>query len=744
MRKTASLLFPLTACLLLSCNNGERAASSSSSKESEPIEFANSSFEDGLANWHEEGLGAFSDSCVVNETDVNGVPSLKEGSYFFSGSATMGSFTGTLESDYFTLDGLGLLSFRMGAGKNQSKVYLEFFKEGDDTPLSFYVNGGKESVSKVGNIDFNGSTITDQMILKYVDLSEYLDENIKIKVTDNDTSSLASDYSYINLDAFSIIQNGSERAKAIAQRESELATYKDDFEEDPTSTSLRNGGFETGDLTGWKVVEGNAFDETSIDVSAAKFWESREYHAKGNYFLNGLLNGEAKVGKLRSEKFTQNEDYVSFYLGGAKQGTTDVSIYDVTKNKTIKNVSNAYFSDPDFAHNLVLNVIDVSEYKGDVMYFLISDAASDGGFAFLTADEFAINQSAEDIKALLEKEKGEVASYDDASNYLDLYNNKESFPLAGEAPSIVASEGYAYKGKISPMSGWNALTYIKSNVSYSDDFTANNDLVWAITSAKKDDEAIDISETYDLKKGFYEFEFSLSDAYSQTTTAKIKLEVSESTCSENVTNGGFENGNADGWTLESGEASLSAGISDASTYWDEQIPFNKKGTYFWNGWNAGVEESKGYCLRSSTFHLSGSGYISLAMGGNAAMAALYKQDGTQVGLYKNTAYRNDGDAFPYLGKGARYATMTHYLIDASSYLGEDLYIVLIDEEGHANDWGIAFFDDVVTHYEVTPNLSDLKDTVKDATVSNQSSANYDADYDGKDITIPWQLATNSL
>ena len=741
MRKATSLLFPLTACLLLSCNNGGQSSSSSSAKE--PIEFANPSFENGLTGWHEEGLGAFSDSCVVNEENVNNVPSLKEGSYFYSGSATMGSFTGTLESDYFTLDGLGLLSFRMGAAKDQSKIYLEFFKEGSDEPLSFYVNGGEEAVSKVGNMDFNGSTITDQMIIKYVDLSDYLDENIKIKVTDNDTSSLASDYSYINLDAFSIIENGSERAKVISQRESELAAYQDDFEEDPTSTSLRNGGFETGDLTGWKVVEGEAFDETSIDVSAAKFWDTRDYHAKGNYFLNGLLNGEAKVGKLRSEKFTQNGDYVSFYMGAASQGTTEISIYDVTKNQTIKNVSNAYFSDPDFAHNLVLNVIDVSEYKGDVMYFLISDQASDGGFAFLTADEFAINQSEDDVKALIEKEKEDAASYGDAAKYLDLYSNKESFPLAGEAPKIAEADGYAYKGKISPMSAFDAIAYIKNNVSYSDDFTAKNDLVLALTSVKKGDEAIAISDTYDLSNGFYEFEFSLSDAYSQTSTGKLKLEVIDSTCSENVTNGDFETGNADGWTLESGEADLAAAICGDSTYWGEKIPFNKGGTYFWNGWNAISDESKGYRLKSSAFHLSGSGYISLAMGGNSAMAALYKQNGTQVGLYKNTAFHADDNLFPYVGKGARYGTMTHYLIDASSCLGEDLYLVLIDEEGHAGDWGVAFFDDVVTHYETVPNVSGHEDTFKDATIDPNNSK-YDADYDGKDVTISWQTASNSL
>lgn len=720
-------------------SSGEEESSASS-----PISFLNPSFEQGIEGWHDEGIGAFDSSCIVNSSSINDVPSLKEGDYFFSGGETLGSFTGTLESDYFTLTGLGLLSFRMGAGKSQDKIYIEFYKEGSDEPLSFYVNGGKEAISKVGNMDFNGSTITDQMIIKYVDLSDYLDENIKIKVTDNDTSSVSSDYSYVNLDAFSIIQNGAERAEVIAERESELTAYKDDFEESDSTTSLRNGGFETGDLSGWKVLSGDAFDDASIDSARRTYWsEGREYHAKGDYFLNGELNGESKIGSIRSEKFTQNEGYISFYMGAAKYGTTYVCIYDVSKDVAIKNISNEHFNDGSFDCNLYLNVVDVSEYKGDVMYIMIIDSRDAGDFGFITADEFVINESEEDIETLIAKEKADAALYKqkDSANYLDLYNNKESFPIAGEAPLIEENEGYAYNGTLTPKASFDPLAFIKANVSSSDDYTANNALTYSLGKATKDGEEI-TDEPYSLSEGVYEFSFSVSDAYNQASESKIKLTVAPSTNDKDVVNGGFESGSAEGWTLIEGEPDLKAAISSDSTYWDEQIPFNKSGSYFWNGWNAlsDENETKGYSLKSSTFLLSGSGYISLALGGNSAYAALYKDDGTEVGLYHNDAF-SSATGFPYVGKGSRCATLTHYLIDASQYLGEDLYIVLMDKEGYKDEWGVAFFDDVVTYYEEAPSTETMVDTFVDAKTSGDK---YDATYDGKETSIAWLEATNIL
>ena len=63
----------------------------------------------------------------------------------------------------------------------------------------------------------------------------------------------------------------------------------------------------------------------------------------------------------------------------------------------------------------------------------------------------------------------------------------------------------------------------------------------------------------------------------------------------------------------------------------------------------------------------------------------------------------------------------------SEYIGQELYIILADEEVEA--WSHAFFDEVVTYYETAPDYANLSDTVIDGGP-------------GAEIQIPWQLAEN--
>ena len=63
------------------------------------------------------------------------------------------SFTVTLTSFNFKLDGLGLISLKIGAAKDPIKVILNF-KVRSDEPLEFTVNNGTEKVTKLTNADF--------------------------------------------------------------------------------------------------------------------------------------------------------------------------------------------------------------------------------------------------------------------------------------------------------------------------------------------------------------------------------------------------------------------------------------------------------------------------------------------------------------------------------------------------------------------------------------------------------------
>ena len=93
--------------------------------------------------------------------------------------------------------------------------------------------------------------------------------------------------------------------------------------------------------------------------------------------------------------------------------------------------------------------------------------------------------------------------------------------------------------------------------------------------------------------------------------------------------------------------------------------------------------------------------------------------------------------YPYVDRGCRTATMTTYLADLSAYRGETLYIEIADTvlTGGEN-WGVAFFDDIVTYYETEPVLAEMYDTV-DLT-SATSSAGVQA------YRLPWAKAVNKI
>lgn len=114
------------------------------------------------------------------------------------------------------------------------------------------------------------------------------------------------------------------------------------------------------------------------------------------------------------------------------------------------------------------------------------------------------------------------------------------------------------------------------------------------------------------------------------------------------------------------------------------------------------------------------------MGGKTAAVRVYRADGAQIAYVRQTRF-NDVN-FPYLSKGGSWADMGTYVLDLSAHLGEDLYIVLQDEEAEGG-WTAAFFDEVVTRYDTPPNVAKMADKVADG--GTRAS-----------ITIPWRMAEN--
>ena len=703
----ASLLLSLTAC--------------SSDDKNVPTDIVNGDFEDvstgAWVGWTRQDA-AFNFRGVVNTDKTRGVDMEKSGDYYFSGTAGGNPpMRGTLTSDVFKLGGNGFITFKMGAGKNTDKVYVEFFEDGKD-----------EAIARVANEDCDGVYITEHLITQVVDLSAYVGKKIYIKVTDNDDG---NDYSYVNLDGFKVLTSDEEVAAAQAEHDRQVEEFgPKPFVEDETASDVVNGGFETGDMTGWLLLDGSALTQAGIVSTSQRYWDDRAVYGEGEYYLDGSNNGmiqESATGAIRSTKFTLGGDgYITFMIG-AGNGNCYVALCDGNTDEELITVRNEYFSDPALALTLLRVYMDASEHLGKVVYLKVVDANDGGGFAFMNVDDFRASLTKEQVAALeveqLEKIQNETynsASYDDLASLKNYYNNYPyPVPLNSLAMTAYAANQVVDCGTV------DLTAFIgDAAAAYGDQVVTDLAITQVTFGGETATEGFD---AFDMSKpGYYLVTYAAT--YEGKTVESAFTVVAMANRNE-VANGGFEAGNlagwtvlTDGWSIVEGQAT---GVISAENYWGEALPYNQAGDYHLDGWNNGIDEGATWAVQSTNFTLSGSGFISVRMGGHAAAVHVYLADGTEIGRYVQTRF-NDAN-FPSVGVGGSWADMGTYVMDLSEYLGQEMYVVLADEQ--AEGWAHAFFDEIVTYYETAPDYQNLFDTVPDGATAEP-------------VNIPWQLAVN--
>ena len=372
---------------------------------------------------------------------------------------------------------------------------------------------------------------------------------------------------------------------------------------------IENGGFETGDLTGWKVVEGKAFGDDCI-TTADTFWDQKiPFNKVGNWHLFGIGDSgiipESATGKLQSSTFTLGGDgTVSMKLGaGQRADKCYVAVYLADNNKLIAKQGNTEFVDPGvadpakyssglaFTNNYAEYKLDLKQYLGKKMYLVIVDSDTDSGFGFIIVDD--------------------IRTY---------YVNGKADPQA---------EG------------------------------AKHDKVKNSASAAQ-------------------------------VQAASKYEIA---------NPGFELGNLNGWKIESGAAFSDYGVTDQTTWWAEAIPYNGDGKYWFGMYNEGAVGK----LRSSTFELGGSGWITFKLGGGKdatkCYISVYNADTqAEVARFGNTLFADKN--FPHVDQGMNLANMVQYKADLSKYLGKNLYLEIVDDA--TADWGLMTFDSFNVYNQSAP------------------------------------------
>lgn len=369
---------------------------------------------------------------------------------------------------------------------------------------------------------------------------------------------------------------------------------------------IQNPGFETGDMTGWTVVRGDAFGPNSISNETTWWAEQIPYNQEGNYHLNGWKYNEAATGVLHSSTFELGgSGWISFKLGGARNpNKAYINIVEADTGQVIARYGNSAFADVSFPNpdqgmrlaNMEQYKADLSEHLGKKLFVeIVDNATSDWGLIF--ADAFFMHYLSE--------------------------------PTEG----IVAT---------------------------------------------------------DIKPDFKRYQ---------------------------IDNPGFETGDLSGWTVVEGDAFGPNSVSDETTWWAEQIPYNQEGAYHLNGWKS--DEAASGLLRSSIFELGGTGWITFRLGGGKHTDQIYvnvvdADSGDLIARYGNTEFSDFG--FPDPEQGMRLANMELYKADLSKYIGSKLYLEIVDHG--ASDWGVIFADAFNTFNELVPEEGVMADNIMPTEMQN--------------------------
>lgn len=231
------------------------------------------------------------------------------------------------------------------------------------------------------------------------------------------------------------------------------------------------------------------------------------------------------------------------------------------------------------------------------------------------------------------------------------------------------------------------------------------------------------------------FGVTATNGEDSTNSVEFTITVSVKDTTQNrVVNGDFETGDMTGWTTAKEGFNLNTCVISAETYWNQQLPYNQGGNYHLDGWNTGIGEDDTWSVKSSSFVLGGSGWISVRMGGHAAAVKVYKQNGELIGHYKQSRWADVNYDNGFLAAGGSWADMATYAIDLSAFIGEELYIELCDEA--VAGWAQAFFDEVITYYETAPDWEHNKETVINAHRDGEPRDENDL------VDIPWIKPAN--
>ncbi len=153
--------------------------------------------------------------------------------------------------------------------------------------------------------------------------------------------------------------------------------------------------FETGDLQGWKVVEGQ-FDRMVCDRATFRN-TGKPYNKQGKYYLCTIetaayTGNDAMTGVIQSPTFVLESPRVCFLVGGGKGPGVYVALCLADTDEEVR------LARGNNDETMLRHIWDVSEFLGRKVYLKVVDEET-GGWGHITFDDFRV-PTAEELAAL--------------------------------------------------------------------------------------------------------------------------------------------------------------------------------------------------------------------------------------------------------------------------------------------------------------------------------------------------------
>lgn len=376
------------------------------------------------------------------------------------------------------------------------------------------------------------------------------------------------------------------------------------------------------------------------------FFDPGRFFGTTRPLINTVNLNEGKTGDIRSDDFNQTGEYVSFLIGGNPNYNDGhpqnfVNLWSTDKGFNVAaEVCNDAFSDPNISCNMIFKYVQVPQEYRGKCLIYIHDGTT-GNFGGVTFGDLRINQTWDDV----------VAAYSaHIATYALSRNNQAN------------------------IDAYNAVTNYYSTNSY---YTALNTALAAKTSA--DD-------------GFEKLNSLTNWAFDRMNSTRP--------------DGGLISLNFEGI--------ISDNNIKQDGYFTAGLPANKTDNYYVNADVSGVGEDCKYRLVSSEFTLSGTGLISAKLGGATAVLELLDSnynvlettaiaEATGSNVLNPGFSRNDDLRHNIIANNLRFNTMSRTYLDCSEHLGKRVRVALSDART-GGEWGLAYFDEVVTYYENLPSF----------------------------------------